>query len=159
MFEAVLLTIIHLLLFGGVMLLAQYWSGWGILSEVYLSARDFRPKQQWSFLSAWMGVREGDTLLGVEKPLFSLRSCLNIAVNEAGLRLSVFPLFRLFHPPLFIPWEHVSKENHSGIVSNWIEFRFRGAPSVVLRIRKSVGDDVAKYAPNGRLVQNDLTGF
>src|SRR5687768_8642330 len=121
MFEAAFLTIIHLLLFGGVMLLAQYWSGWGTLAEVYTSARDFRPMQRWTFLSAWMGVRKRDTLLGVEKPLFSLRSCLNISVSDAGLRLSVFPLFRLFHPPLFIPWDHVSAEKHSGILSNWIE--------------------------------------
>jgi hypothetical protein len=157
MYEAVFLTIIHLVAFVGFMWLVQYWSGWGILSDVYASARDFRPRQQWTFLSAWMGVREGDTLLSVEKPLFSLRSCLNIDVSEAGLRLSVFPLFRLFHPPLFIPWDHISTEIHHGIVSNWTELRFREAPSVVLRIRKSVGDDVAGYAPNGTVVVNERT--
>jgi hypothetical protein len=31
-------------------------------------------------------------------------SCLNIRVNEAGMYLAVFPLFRVGHPPLFIPW-------------------------------------------------------
>jgi len=31
-------------------------------------------------------------------------SCLNIRVNEAGMYLAVFPLFRAGHPPLFIPW-------------------------------------------------------
>ena len=145
MFEAVFLTITHLFLFVGVMLLAQYWSGWGTLSDVYASAGDFKARQRWSFLSAWMGVREGDTLLGVERPLFSLRSCLNVDVSEAGLRLSVFPLFRLFHPPLFIPWDHISTDIHRGIVSNWIEFRFREAPSVVLRLGKSVGDALITY--------------
>lgn len=157
MFEAAFLTIIHLFLFVGVMVLAQYWSGWGTLSEVYTSTRNFRPMQRWTFISARMGIRQGDTLLGVEKPLFSLRNCLNIAVSEAGLRLSVFPLFRLFHPPLFIPWNHVSAQNRSGILSNWIEFHFSGAPSVVLRIEKSVGYDVARYAPNGTVVINERT--
>jgi hypothetical protein len=157
MFEAAFLTIINLFLFVGIMLLAQYWSGWGTLSEAYTCTRDFRPRQRWSFISARMGIREGDTLLGVEKPLFSLRNCLFIAVNEAGLRLSVFPLFRLFHPPLFIPWNQVSAQNRSGIISNWIEFHFSGAPSVVLRIEKSVGYDVARYAPSGTVVVNEQT--
>jgi hypothetical protein len=157
MSEAVLLIVIHLFVFLGVMLLAQYWSGWGVLSEVYTSARVFKPMRRWTFISARMGVREGDSLLGVEKPLFSLRNCLNIAVSETGLRLSVFPLFRLFHPPLFIPWNHVSAQNRSGILSNWIEFHFSGAPSVVLRIEESVGYDVAGYAPNGTVVVNERT--
>lgn len=154
MLTAAFLTIIHLFLFVGVLLLAQYWSGWGTLSEVYTSARDFRPNEKWTFLSAWMGVREGDTLLGVEKPLFSLRNCLNIAVNEAGLRLSLFPMFRLFHPPLFIPWDHVSTQVHSGILRDWVELRFREAPSVVLRVKRSVGDDLARYAPDGTILLN-----
>lgn len=157
MFEAAFLIIIHVLLFVGVMVLAQYWSGWGTLSEVYTSARDFRPMQRWTFISARMGTRPGDTLLGVEKPLFSLRNCLNIAMSEAGLRLSVFPLFRLFHPPLFIPWNHVSAQDRSGILSNWIEFHFSGAPSVVLRIEKSVGYDVVRHAPNGTVLVNERT--
>lgn len=96
-------------------------------------------------------------MLGVEKPLFSLRNCLNIAVSEAGLRLSVFPLFRLFHPPLVIPWDQVSVQNRSGILSNWIEFHFSGAPSVILRIEESVGYDVARYAPKGTVVVNERT--
>ena len=95
MSEAVLLIVIHLFLFVGVMLLARYWSGWGALSEVYTSAGGFTRMRRWTFISAWMGVREGDSLLG-RRPLFSLMSCLTIAVNETGVRLSLFPLFRLF---------------------------------------------------------------
>lgn len=148
MFEVVFLTIIHLFLFVGFMSLVHNWSGWGTLSQTYTFTTDFRPTQQWTFISARMGVREGDALLGVEKPLFSLRNCLNISASEAGLKLSVFPLFRLFHPPLFIPWGHVSARNRSGILSDWIEFHFSGAPSVVLRLKKSIGHELASYAPN-----------
>jgi hypothetical protein len=151
MFEAVFLTVINLVVFVGLMWLAQYWTGWGTLSHVYPSPRDFRPRQQWTFLSGWMGVREENTLFGTQKPLFSMRSCLNIAAGEEGFRLSVFPLFRLFHPPLFIPWGHVSPRNYNGIISKWTEFRLREAPSVVLRIHRSVGDDVARYSPMGTL--------
>lgn len=138
------------------MLLARYWSGWGALSEVYTSAGGFTRMRRWTFISAWMGVREGDSLLG-RRPLFSLMSCLTIAVNETGVRLSLFPLFRLCHPPLFIPWDHVSIQNQTGFVSDWIEFRFREAPSVVLRINDSVGNAVARYAPTERLLLNERT--
>lgn len=155
MYKAAFLTTIHLLLFVGLMLLTQSWSGWGTLSKVYGSTRDFRPRQRWTFISARMGIRRGDALLGVEKPLFSLRNCLNIAVSEAGLRLSVFPLFRLFHPPLFIPWNHISAQNQSGMLSNWIEFHFSGAPGVVLRIERSLGSHLARYAPNGTVLVNE----
>ena len=31
-------------------------------------------------------------------------SCLMIHVNERGMYLAVFPLFRFCHPRLFVPW-------------------------------------------------------
>lgn len=31
-------------------------------------------------------------------------SCLKFHVNDSGIFLAVFPLFRVGHPPLFIPW-------------------------------------------------------
>jgi hypothetical protein len=31
-------------------------------------------------------------------------NCLTMRVSEAGLYLAVFPLFRLAHPPLLLPW-------------------------------------------------------
>lgn len=31
-------------------------------------------------------------------------SCLNVIVSGDGLYLSIFPLFRPWHPPLLIPW-------------------------------------------------------
>ena len=95
-----------------------------------------------------MGVREPDTLLGVQKPLSPLRNALNITVNDDGLHLSMFPLFRIFHPPLFFPWDHVSTTSCSGLAANWLEFHFREAPSVVLRLTKSVGTEVLAYAPD-----------
>jgi hypothetical protein len=147
MFKAIFLIAVHVFLFIGVMSLAQYWSGWGVLSKYYGLRRKFGATQRWTFLSAWMGAREANSLLGVGKPLFSLRSCLNIAVDEVGMRLSLFPMFRLFHPPLFIPWDHVSTKSCTGILSEWVEFRFREAPSVVLRLKKSVGNDIASFAP------------
>ncbi|MDX1962834.1 MAG: hypothetical protein SFX18_06755 [Pirellulales bacterium] len=33
--------------------------------------------------------------------------CLFVTVTSRGLRISIFFLFRPFHPPLFFPWERV----------------------------------------------------
>ncbi len=38
----------------------------------------------------------------------SYNSCLFVRVDSVGIALSVFPLFRFFHPKLFIPWAAVS---------------------------------------------------
>jgi hypothetical protein len=35
------------------------------------------------------------------------RACLFCTVSPAGLKVSVFPLFRFMHPPMFIPWSAV----------------------------------------------------
>jgi hypothetical protein len=38
----------------------------------------------------------------------SYRSCLFVQFDAAGIRLSIFPLFRFFHPRMCIPWSAVS---------------------------------------------------
>jgi len=146
MAKAISLIIIHVLLYVGLMSLFQYWSCWGVLADHYRFRGKPNAKQRWFFLSAWMGAREGDSLLGVEKPLLRLRSCLNVSVNEAGMHLSIVPLFRLFHPPLFIPWEHISTKISTGVLKQSIDFSFLEAPSVVLRLKKWDGNDIAVYA-------------
>jgi hypothetical protein len=42
-------------------------------------------------------------------------SCLTLQATRDGLYLAVFPLFRIAHPPLFIPWAelHNIKEKRS----------------------------------------------
>jgi hypothetical protein len=36
------------------------------------------------------------------------RNCISLAIGLSGLRLSIFPLFRAFHPPMVIPWQQVA---------------------------------------------------
>lgn len=150
MAKAISLIIIHVLLYVGLMSLFRYWSCWGVLADHYRFHGKSNATQRWFFLSAWMGAREGNSLLAVEKPLLRLRSCLNVAVNEAGMHLSIFPLFRLFHPPLFIPWEHISTKSSTGLLKQSIDFSFLEAPGVVLRLKKSVGNNIAVYAVETR---------
>ncbi len=37
------------------------------------------------------------------------RGIVHVRLNSAGITLSLFPVCRLFHPPLFIPWRDVSE--------------------------------------------------
>ena len=145
--EAVSLILIHVALFIVLMSIFQRSSGWNVLARRYRFRGKLQHASRWFFVSGRMGIREPSPLLGIEKPLFPLRNALNVAVTEAGLHLSIFPLFRLFHPPLFFPWDHITTQSCSGLAANWIEFHFREAPWAVLRLRKSVVAELSQSAP------------
>jgi hypothetical protein len=73
--------------------LFAYSSGWSQLAKQYRTSQS--PPNNLSFMNSgrvgWV----------------SFKGCLNIGVTSKGLYLSVFPLFRLGHPPLLIPWTAV----------------------------------------------------
>ncbi len=65
-------------------------SGWWRLSNQFSDA-DFAADE-----SAWF---RSASLSGIQ-----YSSCLNFAVNDRGLRMSVIFPFRIGHPPVVIPW-------------------------------------------------------
>jgi len=40
-------------------------------------------------------------------PWGNYHNCANFGADEAGLYMAVFPLFRIGHAPLFIPWSEI----------------------------------------------------
>jgi hypothetical protein len=66
-------------------------------------------------------------------------SCLIVYVNDTGLYLKVFPLFRAGHPPLFIPWLEFSDLQEKTIFWLWqvVEMRVGDPPitTVTLPLR------------------------
>jgi|SRR5579872_3193790 hypothetical protein len=74
---------------------------------------------------------------------------VEVDVDSQGLYLATFPLFRVGFPPLHIPWQDISVKPGKLFFWNYVEFRFRQAPSVFLQlpadlVRKmaaEVGDD------------------
>ena len=72
--------------------------GWHALAKRYRSTMSTSGKL---FSFASMGLGRGFFPV-------SYRSCLFVRLDSAGIGLSVFPLFRFFHPKLFIPWSAVS---------------------------------------------------
>jgi len=70
-------------------------SGWSILSRRFRDTGAFY-SYQWAFQSFRLG-----TLCG------KYSNCANLGADETGLYLAVFPLFRIGHPTLFIPWPEI----------------------------------------------------
>jgi len=72
--------------------------GWHALAKRYRSAAS-DSGTLFSFASMGLGRGFGPV---------SYRSCLFVRFDSVGMALSIFPLFRFFHPRLFIPWSAVS---------------------------------------------------
>jgi hypothetical protein len=70
-------------------------SGWVLLSRRFRGTGAFY-SYQWPFQSARMR-----TLLG------NYNNCASFGADEAGLYMAVFPLFRIGHAPLFVPWSEI----------------------------------------------------
>jgi hypothetical protein len=70
-------------------------SGWNRLSKQFRHEGAFYG-ETWPFQSARM------------RTLIRFRCALTMGGDESGLYMAVFPLFRMFHPPLLIPWSEVS---------------------------------------------------
>ena len=93
-------------------------SGWHSLGHRFRSAS---PKSGQEFRGA-SGAIGASTRLPV-----GYRNCLNVAVNEAGVGLSVLFLFRVLSPQLFIPWDQVTGVGRERIfLANYIVVGIRG---------------------------------
>lgn len=98
------LIILFIVIFGS--LLSSFISGWLLLSQYYL-ANVHSP----SVLSTWQTGNIG---------FVSYKNSLNIGITEEGLYLSFIFLMRLFHPPLLIPWNAISKVS----INSFDEYEF-----------------------------------
>ena len=62
------------------------------------------------------------------------RNIVNFGADSSGLFLSVFPLFRLGNPPLFIPWSDITSSQEKGWLFGGTKLWFRKVPGVWLLI-------------------------
>jgi hypothetical protein len=71
-------------------------------------------------------------------------SCVNVGVNQNGLYLSVVFLFRLGHPPLFIPWPDISATKKRGFFFfKLVELRFAKCPRIPFVISQRLMDKIS----------------
>ena len=98
-------TLVMMLAFAGVAIVWGSWTAggaWRALAGRYpVPGRPFTRDERFRFVS----LRTMDGLLGGA----NYRNCAEVELNERGLNLSMWAPFRLFHPPMLIPWEAVKK--------------------------------------------------
>ena len=104
--------------------------GWQELAGIYRTGDPFDGRR-WGGQSARMRWGTG------------YRNILGFAVNPTGLRLTVFFLFRLAHPPLFIPWAEITANNKRAWFQQWVELRFARVSGVPLVISKGLAERIS----------------
>ncbi len=68
----------------------------------------------------------------------SYKRVLILGANMQGVYISVNVLFRLFHPPLFIPWSEIEAEERDGVFMSFVTLKFTEVPNVALTIPAKV---------------------
>jgi hypothetical protein len=71
---------------------------------------------------------------------------LTVGVNAAGMYLAMLPLFRLGHPPLFIPWSDITVSSTRRFLADFIVFEFRQTPGVSILLFDRFGREVLEAA-------------
>jgi len=116
----------------GISLLISFMSGWRELSRIYPATVSPEGKRFW-FQSASM--RRGT----------NYGNCLIVWVNPNGIYLSVLFLFRIGHPPLFIPWPDVSmRERVFLFFFKQVELRFARCPSIPFVISRRLMNRISE---------------
>ena len=109
-------------------------SGWAILSRRFRFTGTFCG-QSWPFRSARMRFQ------------VHYGNCLSMGADESGLYLAVFPIFRIGHPPLLIPWSEVFiMSGAKGFIFKKRELRLGRQESIPLRISASFAATLQRWA-------------
>lgn len=80
--------------------------------------------------------------------LFSRYQTASIAVGETDLTLSLFIPFSIFHPPIFIPYDHIETRPTTWIGSRAVAIKVRDVPDIEIVMWDVVFRWVEKNAGN-----------
>jgi hypothetical protein len=118
--------------------------GWASLAEQYRSREPFAVSR-WSFQS------------GQFRWLAGYNNCLTVGANPHGLYLSIFPLFRIAHPPLFIPWREISVSRQKVLWVKQVRLLLGQELKIPLTIRESLAQKLQAAAGSSWPVETDST--
>jgi hypothetical protein len=121
--------------------LISIFGGWKTLSQDYQANSAFDGQKLW-LKSATM------------RRWTNYNNCVNIGANKYGLYLSVLPIFRIGHPPLFIPWTDISTEAaNRRLLPDVVKFYFAKQPEVPVILSKKLAAKII------RMRQDSQQGF
>jgi hypothetical protein len=113
-------------------------SGWNVLSRRFYCAKGTFRGETRTFQSARMGF------------LTNYGSCLSIGADQSGLYMSIFPIFRLGHPPLLIPWGEITVlPGETGLIFKQRTFSLGRQEAISLRISASLVETLQQAAGKG----------
>ncbi|MDR3746046.1 MAG: hypothetical protein P4K80_07955 [Acidobacteriaceae bacterium] len=96
-FSASFLTLYFVVFWAGVGVLISVVGGWRSLAQRYRTERTFPDHKRW--------LQSGQMYRMV-----GYNNVLTVASDNEGIYLGVLFLFRIAHPPLFIPWSEIEIE-------------------------------------------------
>jgi hypothetical protein len=120
----------------GVTFLLSYISGWAFLAEHYRAARPFAGRYE----------RIRSSQMGPLGPFGGARNAVNVGIDPEGLHLRMFILFRINCRDLFIPWRDIMVSRGRSYFMDYVEFHFRQAPKIGLRIYGKAGEVIRALA-------------
>ncbi len=112
-----------------------------------------------AMMSGWLALskrfRARDQFYGMVWPFRRARmrfytrydNVLEVGADQAGLFLRMFPLFRIAHPPLLIPWSEISVvPGEYGLIFKKRELRLGREEDIPLRISASLCEKLQREA-------------
>ena len=113
--------------------LTSHGGGWATLAEQYRASETFTG-DRWTFESARM------------RWLIGYNHCLTIGADPRGLYLSMYFLFRIAHPSLFIPWRDVSFVSRKFLLVKGVELRLGRENPIPFRISERLAQKLKSAA-------------
>lgn len=114
----------------GICLALAHFGGWSALSRWYAQVSGFGGRR-FHFRSARFGGWVG------------YNGALTIGADPVGMHLSVWPIFRVGHAPLFIPWSDVTVALEGQRWLAVVVLTFARSPGTTVRITHSLALRVA----------------
>ena len=122
----------------GVCKLISTNGGWRILAQDYQANSLFDGQKLW-LKSASM------------RRWTNYNNCVNIGANKYGLYLSILPIFRVGHPPLFVPWTDISTETaHRRLLPDVVKFSFAKQPEVPVILSEKLAARIFRMRQDSR---------
>ena len=140
---------VFLFLWTFVPIVIGYVSGWASLAGQF-RFRDNFSCTRWSWQNGQMRF------------MMNYNRCLTLRASEQGLSLAMNPLFRLGHPPLFIPWSEVSVQPQRILFFTGTRFQLGRENPVPLWVRQTLAEQLKRAAGNGwpsAKLENRPSGF
>jgi hypothetical protein len=116
--------------------LLSYISGWAFLARQYRAALPFAGRYE----------RMRSSQMGPLGPFGGARNALYVGIDPQGLHLRMFILFRVNCRDLCIPWPEITVTRGKSFFTDYVEFHFRQAPKIGLRIFGKAGEVIKTLA-------------